>query len=166
MKPFPESVAFKTRSGVSVKFSASTTENAGFLQHPTLNQSKNMDAVECASKCLLGLPIKSKAQIWFNWIIPIVLELLVYIVLIVADFAVTYQHFIDGNHLWAGLTLSFIWLPAILCFCSIIASPRNWPEYYSQSGEAGVCQQCLQFFLILIVNVLLFPVGAFIRYTA
>lgn len=123
-----------------------------------------MDAVECTPTCLLGWPIKSKAQIWFNWIIPIVLEQLVYIVLIVADFAVTYQHFIDGNHLWAGLTLSFIWAPAILCFCSIIASPQNWPEYYSSKDEeAGVCQQCLRLVLVLVVNVLLFPVGAMAR---
>lgn len=124
-----------------------------------------MDAVECAPQCLLGWPIKSKAQIWFNWIIPVTLELLVYVVLTVADVAVTYQHFIDGNHLWAGLTLSFIWLPAILCFCTVIASPQNWPDYYAPPGDndGGACNLCLQFILILIVNVFLFPIGSLAR---
>lgn len=128
-----------------------------------------MDAVGCAPKCLLGWPIKTKAQIWFNWIVPNVLEQLVYIVLIVADLAVTYQHFNDGNHLWGGLTLSFIWLPAILCFGTVIVSPRNWPEYYSRASHdtddnRGVSKQCLRFLLILFFNVLLFPIAAMARY--
>lgn len=133
---------------------------------PLLTNPFTMDAVECAPKCLLGWPIKSKAQIWFNWIIPITLELLVYVVLIVADVAVTYQHFIDGNHLWAGLTLSFIWLPALLCFLTVIASPKNWPEYFSTAEEEvdkGVGKLCLQFLLILLVNVVLFPIGSLAR---
>lgn len=120
-----------------------------------------MDPVECAPKCLLGWPIKSKTQIWFNWIVPIVLELLVYVVVIVADFAVTYQHFVDGNHLWAGLTLGFIWLPALLSFITVIATPRNWPDYVE--GGEGLGHRCLQFLLIVLVNVLLFPFGAMAR---
>lgn len=130
-----------------------------------------MDSVDCAPQCLLGWPIKTKTQIWFNWIIPIALELLVYVVLIVADVAVTYQHFHDGNHLWAWLTLTFIWLPAVLCFGSIITSPWNWPDYYAErdgGGDTdaadGANKQCLQFILILAFNVLLFPIGSLARY--
>lgn len=133
----------------------------------TTHVNFQMDAVECAPNCLLGWPIKSKAQIWFNWIIPVVLEQLVYIILIVADCAVTYQHFIEGNHLWAGLTFAFIWLPAILCFCSVIASPQNWPEYFCSSAdednERGLLSKCFQFFVIFLVNVILFPIGALSR---
>lgn len=134
-----------------------------------------MDAVECAPKCLLGWPIKTKTQIWFNWIIPIVLEQFVYVVLMVADVAVTYQHFIDGNHLWAGLTLTFIWLPAICCFGTVITSPWNWPDYYTDPAAdvnttntdpvegRGTNKQCLQFVFVLAFNVLLFPLGALAR---
>lgn len=127
-----------------------------------------MDEIECAPKCLLGWPIKSSTQIWFNWIVPIALELFVYIVLIVADGAVTYQHFIDGNHLWAGLTLTFLYLPAILCFCSIITSPWNWPDFYPGTSTTeeigtGASKQCLQFILVLAFNVLFFPVGSLAR---
>lgn len=137
-----------------------------------MHEESEMDEIECAPKCLLGWPIKSSTQIWFNWIVPITLELFVYIVLIVADGAVTYQHFIDENHLWAGLTLTFLWLPAILCFCSIITSPWNWPDYYSAAdgtdtttddNESGASKQCLQFILVLAFNVLFFPVGSLAR---
>lgn len=125
-----------------------------------------MDSVDCAPKCLLGWPIKTKTQIWFNWIVPTALELFVYVTLIVADVAVTYQHFIDDNHLWAGLTLAFVWLPAILCFGTIITSPWNWPDYYDKNvpeSDNGVNKQCLQSILVLAFNVLLFPVGALAR---
>lgn len=125
-----------------------------------------MDVVEDVPTTLLGWPIKSRMQICFNWIIPNVLELLVYIILITADFAVTYQHFSEENHLYAGLTLSFICLPAFLTFCSIISSPQNWPQYFAGGEEEddSAVRSCSQFsfhlICIFLVNVVIFPIGA------
>lgn len=126
-----------------------------------------MDLVENTPQTLMGWPIKTRMQIWFNWIIPVVLEQFVYIVLITADVAVTYQHFIEGNHLYAALTLSFIWLPALLTFCSIIISPQSWPNFKiisENEDENSRCRLCITFVGIIIVNGVLFPIGAMARY--
>lgn len=141
----------------------------------------DLDDLDCNPRCLLGWPIKTRTQIWLNWIVPTALELFVYLVLIVADCSVVALHFLDGNPHWGALTLTFVWVPVFLCFCSIITSPWQWPDYYATDidevddgegggggggaggGGGGASKPCLLFILRLTANVLLFPVFAVFR---
>lgn len=130
------------------------------------------DVLDGVPKHVLGWPIKTKTQITLTWIIPTVLELFVYIVLITSDISVCVQHFIEQNYVWASLTLAFIWLPAVLCFCTIITSPWQWPDYYVDNNNDCDCNRdpdgcstpCVQFVFRLIFNFVCFPVGAISRY--
>lgn len=131
-----------------------------------------LDGVPCA---LLGYHIKTRTQICLTCCISVVLELIVYLVLIAADSAVAVQHFRDGNPAYGGLTLGFVCLPAVVCFCSVVTSPGQWPQSDGRGEdtpdgetadigdeiECGRVQCC--FLMWQVFNLMAFPVAAVYR---
>jgi len=117
-----------------------------------------MDELDGVPIKVLGYQVKTRTQIILSCLLPAILEVFVYIVLMTADTALTVRHYIDGHLLWGVLTLIFIWLPAIVCFASVMASPYHWPE------ETGCNTDSTLFLLRQCFNLILFPIGAFNRF--
>lgn len=117
-----------------------------------------MDCLDGVSKCVLGYKVKTRTQIVLTCLIPAIFELLIYICLVTSDIAVAIQHVRDKNPIWAALTLTFLCLPALVCFCSVITSPWQWPE------EEGCGKENTKFFLRQTFNFLCFPIGAIFRF--
>lgn len=117
-----------------------------------------MDCLDGVSKCVLGYKVKTRTQIVLTCLIPAIFELLIYISLVTSDIAVAIQHIRDKNPIWAALTITFLCLPALVCFCSIITSPWQWPE------EEGCGKKTTIFFLRQTFNFLCFPIGAIFRF--
>lgn len=85
------------------------------------------DVLDGVPKQLFGYQLKTKTQILLHYLLPAIVELCIYIILTVADVALIVQHFRDTHAIWASLTLTFVVLPAVLCFITIIVSPSQWP---------------------------------------
>lgn len=118
-----------------------------------------LDGVPCK---VLGYQITTRTQICLSCCVTAALELLVYILVIVADISVVYQHFHDRNSHYASLTLGFLLLPAISCFISILISPWQWPDIESDSQKENTVKMA-KFFGKQLFNLVFFPIAAVYR---
>uniref|UniRef100_A0A182XVE3 XK-related protein n=1 Tax=Anopheles stephensi TaxID=30069 RepID=A0A182XVE3_ANOST len=117
-----------------------------------------MDALDGVPRSVLGYPVKTRTQIVMTFLVPVIFELMVYIVLTTADILVTIEHFRNGNPAWGWFTLALIWLPSLVCFCSIVSTPERWPD---QIG----CDKCTAVFLFNNIAILVFfPLAALYRF--
>lgn len=117
-----------------------------------------MDPLENVPEKILGYSVKSRWQITFNYLIPCIVEIFVYITVVVVDGALVYQHLIvDENNLWAWITLGIVMIPAILTFLCVIVSSDQWPI------EEGFGSEKRKFLGRLTMSLLLFPFGAIYR---
>lgn len=114
-----------------------------------------LDGVPCH---VLGRTVKTRTQIFLSILLPASLELIVYLFLTTADAALSYQHFHDGNKLFGILTLTFLCLPALVCFCSVVTSAWYWPDV------EGCGRQNWIFFSRQLLNLIIFPIGAIYRF--
>ena len=117
---------------------------------------KKMDPLENIPEKILGYGVKTKWQITLNYLIPSIVELLVFITIIVVDSALVYQHIVDENYLWAWITLGIVVVPAILTFICVILSDQ-WPI-----EDVFGCER-RKFFGKQIINLLFFPLAATYR---
>lgn len=94
---------------------------------------------------ILGLTIHSRTRIYVSYIIPNVLELLVYIVQIVADSAVSYQHFKSHQSDFGWATLSLILVPPVVTCVLVLSSKSQWIKpKQNRTRKKFVCMQLLQ----------------------
>uniref|UniRef100_A0A182MIQ1 XK-related protein n=1 Tax=Anopheles culicifacies TaxID=139723 RepID=A0A182MIQ1_9DIPT len=117
-----------------------------------------MDVLDSVPRSVLGYPVKTRTQIVMTFLVPVIFELLVYIVLTTADILVTIEHFRNGNPTWGWFTLSLIWLPSVVCFCSIISTPERWPE------QIGCDERTWHFLFANIAILVFFPFAALYRF--
>ncbi|XP_023301598.2 uncharacterized protein LOC111683728 [Lucilia cuprina] len=97
---------------------------------------------------ILGLTIRSRTRIYVSYILPNVLELLVYIVQIVADCAVSYQHFKSHQTDFGWGTLSLILLPPVVTCVLVLSSKAQWIKPKQNGTQVKfVCMQLLQMVL-------------------
>lgn len=115
-----------------------------------------MDPLEGVPVKILGYKVKTRWQISLNYLIPCTIELLVYISLMIIDSACVYQHFLDRHNLQAWLTLSVIFVPAVLTFNCVMISDQ-WPI------ETGCGSEKWTFFGVQVLNLVLFPIFAIYR---
>lgn len=116
-----------------------------------------MDPLDEIPEKVLGYKVKTRWQIVLYYLIPCIVELMVYVSLTIIDVGVSYQHWIDRRRLYAAITISFIFVPAILTFVCVMLSDQ-WPiEGENSSKEKWI------FFGRQLVNLLLFPVAAVYR---
>lgn len=158
-----------------------------------MEEEEEYDVLDGVPKQLFGYQLKTKTQILLHYLLPAIFELCIYIILTVADVTLIVQHFRDTHVIWAALTLTFVLLPAILCFITIIATPSQWPGKWQQQQEknnnndersstedinAGVTirnrrqqrgkttgTKCAncKFFLQHLFNLIIFPIGSIYR---
>lgn len=115
-----------------------------------------MDPLDGIPVKILGYSVKTRWQISLNYLIPCVVELLVYVSLMVIDGATVYQHLLDRHYLFAWITLGVIFVPAVLTFVCVLLSDQ-WPI------ENGCGSEKWKFFARQLVNFLLFPFSAVYR---
>lgn len=115
-----------------------------------------MDPLENVALKILGFSVKTRWQISLNYLIPSIIELLVYIAVVVIDSALVYQHILDKNYLWAWITIGIVIMPAMLTFTCELASDQ-WPveEGFGSEKKKFLCRQ--------IFNLIFFPLGAIYR---
>lgn len=116
-----------------------------------------MEPLEGIPVKILGLSVKTRWQISLNYLIPCVVELLVYISVMVIDGALVYQHLYDRKNLYASITLGVIIVPSILTFICVMLSDQ-WPV------EFGCGSQKTKFFARQVTNLFLFPLFAVYRW--
>ncbi|XP_061397408.1 uncharacterized protein LOC133333092 [Musca vetustissima] len=94
---------------------------------------------------ILGYTIRSRTRIYVSYIIPNILELLVYIAQITGDCAVSYQHFKSHQADFGWATACLIWVPPVFCFIIVLCSKSQWEEP-KRNGTCVkfVCQQLVQ----------------------
>ncbi|XP_075168252.1 uncharacterized protein LOC142240428 [Haematobia irritans] len=91
---------------------------------------------------ILGYTIRSRTRIYVSYIIPSVLELLVYIAQITGDCAVSYQHFKSQQSDFGWATLCLILVPPVLCFILILSSKAQWEQPIREGTQVKfVCTQ-------------------------
>jgi hypothetical protein len=103
---------------------------------------------------ILGYGLKTKSQIVFHYLLPCVVEIIVYISIIVVDAALFWQHFTDKNYAYSYYTLSLIIFPALLTFLCIMVSDQ-WPVDETRFGpkkRAFLLKQILKFLLFPIFS--------------
>ncbi|GAB0094859.1 uncharacterized protein DMENIID0001_101850 [Sergentomyia squamirostris] len=120
-----------------------------------------MDELDGIPKRILLLPVKTRIQIVASILVPTIVEICVYIALTVADLTTSVRYFQSEDYLWGALTLTFMWLPAILCFTIIISSPWQWPD----PSDCAETNSHWRFFFRQLFNLLLFPLGAIWRFS-
>ncbi|KAM7344780.1 uncharacterized protein ACRADG_011371 [Cochliomyia hominivorax] len=97
---------------------------------------------------ILGLTIRSRTRIYVSYVIPNILELLVYIVQIVADCAVSYQHFKSHQPDFGWATLFLILVPPVVTCILILSSKSQWVKPTQNATRVKfVCIQLLQMIL-------------------
>lgn len=115
-----------------------------------------MDPLEGVPVRILGYSVKTRWQISLSYLIPCIVELIVYLCLMVVDGATVYQHLLDRNYLYAYITLGVVFVPAGLTFICVLMSDQ-WPI----EGRCG--SEKWKFFGLQVVNLLLFPLCAVYR---
>lgn len=105
---------------------------------------------------VLGYNVKTRWQISLNYLVPCIVELLVYISLMVIDGATVYQHLLDRKIFFAWLTLGLVGVPAVLTYVCVLLSDQ-WPT------EAGCGREKWKFFARTTMNFILFPLCAIYR---
>uniref|UniRef100_A0A182PT99 XK-related protein n=1 Tax=Anopheles epiroticus TaxID=199890 RepID=A0A182PT99_9DIPT len=118
-----------------------------------------MDALDGVPRSVLGYPVKTRTQIVMTFLVPVIFELMVYIVLTTADILITVEHFRNGNPTWAWFTLTLIWLPSVVCFCSIVSTPERWPE------QIGCDERTGRFLFNNVAILVFFPFAALYRFS-
>lgn len=114
------------------------------------------DQLDGIPEKILGFSVKTRWQISLNYLVPCIVELIVYICLMVIDGATVYQHLLDRNSLYAWLTLGAVGVPAVLTYFCVLVSDQ-WPI------EVGCGSEKWKFFARTTMNFLLFPFCASYR---
>ncbi|XP_037956180.1 uncharacterized protein LOC119685856 isoform X1 [Teleopsis dalmanni] len=110
---------------------------------------------------ILGYVIRSRTRIYISYLIPAVLELIVYITQIVADCSVSYEHFESNQPAFGWGTLVLVLMPPLLTFCSVVSSTehRNNPKY--KNGLSFVIHQLIQLLLFPLLIIYRFMIRIF-----
>ena len=97
---------------------------------------------------ILGATIRSRTRIYVSYVIPNILESLVYIVQIVADCAVSYQHFKTHQPDFGWATLSLILVPPVITCILVLSSKNQWLRPKQEGKQVKfVCTQLMQMIL-------------------
>lgn len=107
----------------------------------------------------LKIPLKSTEQIYFIFLIPTLINCIIYIVHFSADLVVATQHFRENNPIWASCTLSLMFAPALVYFILTISRPDWW-----MTEDDKVTKGVLIWFFLQVCQLIGFPFFALYRY--
>lgn len=104
------------------------------------------------------IPLKSKEQIYLIFLIPALLNCLVYVVHFSADLVVAIQHFREHNSMWGYITISFMYAPALAYFVLTVSRPDWW-----MSDDDKLYKGACLWFLLQVAKLIVFPLFALYR---
>ncbi|XP_026826696.1 uncharacterized protein LOC105274442 isoform X1 [Ooceraea biroi] len=78
-----------------------------------------------STRCM-KIPLKSNEQIYLIFLLPAVINCLIYIVHFSADLVVAIQHFKEENPIWGSCTLAIMYAPALMYFILTVSRPDWW----------------------------------------
>jgi hypothetical protein len=116
-----------------------------------------MEPLEGCPTKILGFSVKTRWQTSLNYLLPSIIELLVYISVMVIDGALVYQHMYDRHFRYCWITLGLIFVPAVVTFICVLFSDQ-WPVEFGFGSEKG------KFLARQVTNFLLFPLCAIYRW--
>ena len=105
---------------------------------------------------ILNYPITSTVKIYISFIIPLTLQLLVYLMQIACDIGVTVQYFRTGQYHFGLVTILFITSPPFIAFWLLILAPSQCPKSSQQSKASFICNKFL--------HLMTFPVSMVYRW--
>ncbi|XP_014615017.1 PREDICTED: uncharacterized protein LOC106792986 [Polistes canadensis] len=111
-----------------------------------------------SSRCL-KIPLKSTEQIYLVFLIPTLVNCIVYIIHFSADLVVATQHFREHNPVWGSCTLSLMYAPAIVYFILTISRPDWW-----MTDNDKLTKGILIWLFVQICQLIGFPFFALYRY--
>lgn len=74
----------------------------------------------------MKVPLKSTEQIYLIFLIPILINCIVYLIHFSADLVVAVQHFREDNPIWGGCTIAIMYAPAFVYFALTVSRPDWW----------------------------------------
>lgn len=106
----------------------------------------------------LNVPLNSKEQIYLIFLIPAIVNCLVYLVHFLADLVVAVQHFREHNPIWACITIGFMYAPALAYFLLTVSRPDWW-----MTDDDKLHKGAFLWFLLQVAKLIAFPVFALYR---
>lgn len=91
----------------------------------SVNAEANTVCRRKSTRCM-KIPLKSTEQIYLVFLVPTLINCVVYIIHFAADLVVAIQHFKEDNPLWGMATLTFIYAPALIYFVLTVSRPDWW----------------------------------------
>ncbi|GLV38807.1 uncharacterized protein CBL_05806 [Carabus blaptoides fortunei] len=107
---------------------------------------------------LLKSPLTLKQQSYWNYIVPVTLTTLIYILNFAADLCLVVQHNRDEQYFFAYITLAWIYLPVLGSFFLTMSNVDIWPE------EQGFGRANLRWLCIKVLQHMFFPIWAMYRF--
>lgn len=94
---------------------------------------------------VLNFPINSETKIYISFILPLTLQLLVYLMQIACDIGVVVQYFRIEQFHFGLITLLIIMLPPFIAFW-IICLSKSLNDKQKESKSKYICKQLLHLF--------------------
>ena len=107
---------------------------------------------------LFKVPLKSKEQIYLVFLIPAMINCLIYVIHFSSDLVVAVQHFRENNPIWGCITISFMYAPAIAYFVLTISRPDWW-----MTDDDKLYKGAFLWFLLQLIKLIMFPFFALYR---
>ncbi|XP_017769825.1 PREDICTED: uncharacterized protein LOC108557701 [Nicrophorus vespilloides] len=107
---------------------------------------------------VLGYELTAKQNAYLNYLLPSVFGCAMYVVHFAVDLGLVYRLYKEDEAIWAGLSIFFMYLPALACFTLTVSSCDMWPEY-----ERFGCKS-FKWIVTKIIEHAFFPIWSMWRY--
>ncbi|XP_033232151.1 uncharacterized protein LOC117183096 isoform X2 [Belonocnema kinseyi] len=113
---------------------------------------------ERPTRCL-KIPLRSTEQIYLVFLIPTLVNCILYVLNFSADLVVSVQHFREDNPIWGCITIGLIYLPAIVYFVLTVSRPDWW-----MTDDDKVSKGAFAWFGLQLCHLIAFPLFALYRF--
>ena len=124
-----------------------------------LRMTEETDSIcrERPTRCL-KIPLKSTEQIYLVFLIPTLVNCILYVLHFSADLVVAVQHFREGNPIWGSSTIALIYTPAVAYFILTVSRPDWW-----MTDNDKVSKGAFAWFGLQLCHLIAFPLFALYR---
>jgi len=135
------------------------TEACGRLVDSKKMAQDSMMLCHKKSMHCMKIPLRSTEQIYLIFLLPAVINCLIYIVHFSADLVVAIQHFKEENPIWGSCTLAIMYAPALTYFILTISRPDWW-----MTDDDKISKGILSWFILQLCQLMGFVFYVLYRY--
>nr|CAD7446973.1 unnamed protein product [Timema bartmani] len=106
---------------------------------------------------VMGYPLTIQQQICLCFLLPSIINCIIYILDISTCVSAVREHFDAGLHVWAVFTIILLYLPSVVFFVLTVSKPDLW-------DEQGDIVRTGQWFMFRLAQLVAFPIWAIYRY--